>query len=102
MRRYCPCLALRFEAKKRAVLAMKPKSGFTLTKDALDRFLAGLDENRERAGKKYETLRLGLIRFFEWRGCAASIDHADETIDRLVRKLDQGVTIRDIPSFATG
>jgi DNA-directed RNA polymerase specialized sigma24 family protein len=70
-----------------------------LTKDALERLLLHLDQDRERAGEKYETLRLGLVRFFEWRGCAFPEDHADEAIDRVARKIVQGEEIRNIQSY---
>src|SRR5581483_3812215 len=61
-----------------------------------------LHEDRERAGEKYETLRLGLIRFFEWRGCLFPEDHADEVMDRVARKIVQGEEIRNIYSYITG
>jgi DNA-directed RNA polymerase specialized sigma24 family protein len=70
-----------------------------LTKDSLDCLLSCLDQNRERAGEKYETLRRGLVRFFEWRGCAFADQHADETIDRVARKMAEGEQIRSIPSY---
>jgi len=73
-----------------------------LSKDALEKLLFHLDEDRERAGEKYETLRLGLIRFFEWRGCAFSEDHADETIDRVARRIVQGEEIRNIHNYTAG
>jgi len=73
-----------------------------LSKDFLDKLLLSLHEDRERAGEKYETLRLGLIRFFEWRGCLFPEDHADEVMDRVARKIVQGEEIRNIYSYITG
>ena len=70
-----------------------------LTRDSLDSLLSCLDEDRERAGEKYETLRRGLVRFFEWRGCVFADQHADETIDRAARKMAQGEQIRNIHSY---
>lgn len=72
-----------------------------LTKDSLEKLLLYLDEDRERAGENYETLRVGLVRFFEWRGCAFPEEHADETIDRVARKIVQGEEIRNIHSYVT-
>jgi DNA-directed RNA polymerase specialized sigma24 family protein len=72
-----------------------------LTKDSLERLLLYLDEDREHAGEKYETLRVGLVRFFEWRGCAFPEDHADEAIDRVARKIVEGEEIRNIQSYIT-
>ncbi len=48
-----------------------------LSREALDRLLARLDGDRERAGRRYETLRAGLVRFFEWRGSPFPVDNAD-------------------------
>jgi RNA polymerase sigma factor (sigma-70 family) len=73
-----------------------------LTKDSLDGLLTRLDNDRDRAGEKYHALRLGLVRFFEWRGCTVPEDQADETIDRVARKIAQGEEVRDIYSYAAG
>lgn len=43
--------------------------------------------NREEAGKKYEEIRNGLIRFFYFKGCADAEDLADEAINRVALKL---------------
>ena len=73
-----------------------------LTRESLGKLLAWLDDDSCRAGEKYETLRLGLVRFFEWRGCEFPEDHADETIDRVARKILQGEEIRNIHSYVAG
>ena len=46
-----------------------------------------LDPNAERAARKYEKIRHGLISMFANRRCADAEDLADETIDRVARKL---------------
>jgi RNA polymerase sigma factor (sigma-70 family) len=79
-----------------------PRLKWTLTQQAFDRLLACLGENRERAGEKYQELRGNLIKFFEWRGGTYPEDHADETINRVARKIDQGEVIRDLSSYAFG
>jgi DNA-directed RNA polymerase specialized sigma24 family protein len=81
---------------------MTADNRFVLTKDSLDALLARLDPDRTRAGAQYETLRLGLIRFFEWRGATTPVEHADETLDRVARKIGQGEEIRDIHAFVAG
>jgi DNA-directed RNA polymerase specialized sigma24 family protein len=60
---------------------------WNITQDAFDKFLAWLDPNREQAGAKYEDIRRRLIKIFACRGCAASEDLADETINRVIRKM---------------
>jgi RNA polymerase sigma factor (sigma-70 family) len=58
-----------------------------LTREAFERFLDWLDADREQAGLKYETIRRGLIAIFHGRGCFATEDLADETINRAIRQL---------------
>lgn len=58
-----------------------------LTGEALDSLLTWLDPDREQAGRKYEHIRQSLIKIFVWRGCAEAEDLADETINRVARKV---------------
>jgi DNA-directed RNA polymerase specialized sigma24 family protein len=59
----------------------------TLTPETFGKLLDAFDSDRERAGEKYEELRQILIRFFEWRGAPFPEEHADETFDRVSRRL---------------
>ena len=59
-----------------------------------------LDTDQKRAGKKYEDLRRTLIRFFGWRGAPFPEEHADETFNRLARKLGEGIEIKNIGAYA--
>ena len=71
-----------------------------LTAQAFIRLLKRLGEDEEEAGKKYEDLRRTLMRYFEWRGAPFPEEHTDETFNRLARKLDSGVDIRDISDYS--
>jgi DNA-directed RNA polymerase specialized sigma24 family protein len=73
-----------------------------LTAETLSRLLAGFHDDRERAGEAYEALRRTLVKFFDWRGATHPDECADETLDRLARKLDEGATIDDPWRFARG
>jgi DNA-directed RNA polymerase specialized sigma24 family protein len=73
-----------------------------LTPGAFDKLLASLDPDRERAGEKYEEIRQGLVCLFEWRGAPCPHDHADETINRVARKLDQGTELADPVTYMFG
>lgn len=72
---------------------MSARSKWVLTPDAFEKLLGVLGEDREQAGQRYETIRAGLVRFFEWRGCGGAESLADETIDRVCRKLEGGEPI---------
>ena len=70
-----------------------PKPKWEPTAETLAKFLALLSNDDEEAGKEYEKLRKKLIRFFEWRGCGSADILADQTFDRVLRKIDEGETI---------
>jgi RNA polymerase sigma factor (sigma-70 family) len=78
------------------------KSEWTLSAEALAGFLACLDPDSDRAGEKYESLRLTLMKFFDWRGAHFPEELADETINRVIRKIDEGQAVRDIPTYCHG
>ena len=59
------------------------KKEWVLTQDAFDTLLDWLDADRERAGSKYEAIRLRLIKIFTCRGCSEAEELADETINRV-------------------
>ena len=75
---------------------------WSLTQDAFDRFLAVLGSDRENAGHRYIRIRRDLVRLFEWRGCPAPHDYADETMNRCARKIAAGEEIRDITTYSIG
>jgi len=70
-----------------------------LTSQAFIRLLERLGDDEEQAANRYEDLRHTLIRSFEWRGAPFPEEHADETFNRLARKLDEGVEIRNINDY---
>jgi DNA-directed RNA polymerase specialized sigma24 family protein len=59
-----------------------------LTQEAFDRLLSWLGPNRDEAGKKYETIRSRLIKIFTCRRCNEAEELADETINRVILKLE--------------
>jgi DNA-directed RNA polymerase specialized sigma24 family protein len=73
-----------------------------LTPKSLDRLLRRLDPDPSAAGEAYEHLRRALLGFFRWRGDQEPETAADETLDRLARRLEAGQTIDDVPTFARG
>jgi DNA-directed RNA polymerase specialized sigma24 family protein len=74
---------------------MKP----ALTGEAFVRLLDRLDADRSRAGERYEDLRRRLVRFFEWRGAPFPDEHADDTLDRVARRLAEGVEVHNIGGY---
>lgn len=78
------------------------KKDWILTQQAFERLLASLDANRELAGQKYENVRRKLIEFFEARGSHSPIEQADETINRVARKLEEGESVQDLSRYFYG
>jgi DNA-directed RNA polymerase specialized sigma24 family protein len=78
------------------------KKEWVLTQGAFDRLLALFDEDRERAGLAYESSRLRLVKFFEWNGSGAPEEHADETINRVARKVEEGEEIQALSAYLLG
>ena len=58
-----------------------------LGQDDFDRLLSWLDEDRESAGLIYERIRRRLITILAARGCSLAEELADETIDRVARRV---------------
>ncbi|HKQ06949.1 MAG TPA: hypothetical protein VJ464_17600 [Blastocatellia bacterium] len=73
-----------------------------LTQTSFDLLLARLHPDRDQAAEAYESVRKTLIKFFEWQGCANAEVCADETIDRVAKKIDQGEDIRDLTRYFRG
>ena len=65
------------------------KKQWMLTQESFDNLLAWLDPNRESAGKIYEDIHSMLMKSFRAHGCTAAEDLADETINRVARKLPE-------------
>ena len=59
----------------------------TLQKTDFDRLLLWLDPNPEHAGELYERIRWRLIAILASRGCRIPEELADETIDRVARRV---------------
>jgi DNA-directed RNA polymerase specialized sigma24 family protein len=78
------------------------KKKWSLTQEALDRLLVILDADRELAGKKYERIRLKLVKYFEWRGVVFPDNEADETINRVARKIEEGASIQNLDAYFYG
>ena len=71
----------------------RPLEAWALTEGALDSLLAVLGPNRGVASVGYEQIRRKLIKFFEWRGCRFPEELADEAINRVAHKIDDGLDL---------
>ena len=79
-----------------------PRQKWPLNQEAFDKLLVAFDADREAAGRKYLEIRNNLTRFFEWRGCSFPEDHADETINRIAKRVFEGEEILNHSGYAMG
>jgi DNA-directed RNA polymerase specialized sigma24 family protein len=74
----------------------------SLTRPAFDRLLRRLSPEPERAAREYDVVRHKLMAFFARRGVDCSDVLADETIDRVARRLDEGQIIERLDGYFYG
>ena len=73
----------------------------SITAPGFARLLARLDPDLEQAGQEYERLRRALLKFFDWRGASSPDECADETLNRLARRLEE-TAVDDVRNYARG
>jgi hypothetical protein len=64
-----------------------------LRRPAFVRLLGWLDADAAAAATKYEETRNALMKYFESRGCHTPEDLADKTIDRVAKRIEEGVEL---------
>lgn len=64
--------------------------------------LVSLSADRDEAANRYELLRRKLIRFCESNHTFAAEDDADEIINRVTRKIDEGAVVPNVFAYAFG
>ena len=70
-----------------------------LTAQAFNRLLVWLDEGSDSQGQKYLEMRARLVVYFDRKNCSNPDDLADETLNRIARRLDEeGITVADTPA----
>lgn len=77
-------------------------STWTVTPEALDSLLYALHPDREQAGRIYENIRRKLLEFFEARGSHTPDEHADETFDRVMRRITEGEAVQNPAAYCYG
>src|SRR5688572_17898260 len=79
-----------------------PRRKWSLTQEAFESLLSALGEERDSAAAKYLELHHNLVQFFEWRGCSFPADHADETLNRVAKRIAAGEEVRNPASYSIG
>jgi DNA-directed RNA polymerase specialized sigma24 family protein len=75
---------------------------WSLNRQAFDRLLKRLHADAETAAAQYELLRRKLIVYFELQRHTLPEMLADETLDRVARKLELGEVIQNVNAYSYG
>src|SRR5438876_789374 len=87
----------------RANVSASPVSQGTIKREwapdagTFHRLLVWLDEGVDSDGRRYVDMRRRLVAYFQRRGATAPDEAADETLNRVARRLDEAGAIDDGP-----
>ena len=82
--------------------AQRQKTKWSLTPEAFEKLLNAFSADRDEAGVQYEIMRRKLVRFFEWRKVESADEYADETINRVARRVEEGEVIENLNAYFYG
>src|SRR5687768_12469945 len=82
------------------ILIMATAGG--LTGRALHGLLARLGGGDDAAAAEFEGIRRRLLDFFDRRGVATADARADETLDRVARKIEAGERVENVRAYCYG
>lgn len=67
----------------------KQKKDWSLNSNAFRNFLAWLDEDADSDGQRYMEMRQRLVSYFDRKNCLTPDELADETLNRVARRLEE-------------
>ena len=73
-----------------------------MTQTAFDKLLSSFSLDRDEAGRQYERTRTRLFRVFEWGAVGPADELADETFNRVARRIDEGQKIDNLIAYIVG
>ena len=65
------------------------KRDWSPSRDAFQRFLEWIDEGTDSRGEKYLEMRRRLVSYFDRKNCVSPHELADETLNRVARRLEE-------------
>jgi DNA-directed RNA polymerase specialized sigma24 family protein len=72
------------------------KKNWTLSPEAFRRLLDWLDDGSDSGGERYLEMRRRLTAYFDRKNCLSSDELADETLNRIARKLEEKGAITEV------
>jgi DNA-directed RNA polymerase specialized sigma24 family protein len=83
-------------------MVFTPDPRSDLTQTGLANLLEHLGTDSDTAAREYEAIRLTLVDFFEFRRAPSPDLLADETINRIARKLSEGAVVDNVRRYVYG
>jgi hypothetical protein len=75
------------------------KRDWALTESAFEQLLVWLGQDSEPGGERYVEMRRRLVHYFDRKNCLSPDELADETLNRVARRLEEeGTIISDTPA----
>lgn len=68
---------------------VQPKKNWLMTSESFARLLEWIDEGADSNGQKYLELRQKLVSYFDRKNCLVPDELADETLNRVARRLEE-------------
>jgi RNA polymerase sigma factor (sigma-70 family) len=78
------------------------KGTWSITQEAFDTLLSRFSTDRDKAALEYEITRRKLVRFFQARAVQTADECADETINRVARRISEGQHVENLGSYFYG
>ena len=80
-------------------IAGEEKTAWTLDRGAFQKFLSWLDNGSDSDGKSYLEMRDRLVAYFDRKNCTTPDELADETLNRVARRLEEeGSIVGEAPA----
>lgn len=74
------------------------KKNWTINQSAFERLLGWLDKGKTSDGQNYLEMRQRLVAYFDRKNCLNSDELADETLNRVARRLEEGNIEAETPA----
>ena len=87
------------EKPKELASTSPSQNKWTPTEQSFEKLLAAFNSDCDKAGEIYVNVRLKLLRYFERNGVTDAERYVDVTLDRVMRRLDDGEIIANIMAF---
>lgn len=80
----------------------RTRARWSINREAFQRLLEALDPDPDRAAQRFQALHSKLTLFFTYNRCANAEHWADESLDRVAKRLAEQQPVPDVNAYARG